>query len=134
MIIIQVRIFMATIQRIFLLHRSISQFYECLDVDNDFDRCMPLLHGTGIGISTIRFFGNSFSHGFIHSFDQKTKLIKNIEKLAFWAGDNQKLQFAKQELISQINNLDISISGKGFFTVNRQFMTRVRLTLLIHLI
>ncbi|XP_031626147.1 uncharacterized protein LOC116342606 [Contarinia nasturtii] len=53
---------------------------------------------------------------------QKIELIKNIEKLTFWAGDNEKLHFAKQELLSQINNLDISISGKGFFIIDRQFL------------
>lgn len=58
---------------------------------------------------------------------QKTELIKNIEKLTFWAGDNEKLHFAKQELLSQINNLDISISGKGFFVINRQFLAGVSL-------
>lgn len=58
-------------------------------------------------------------------FFQKTELIKNIEKLTFWAGDNEKLHFAKQELLSQINNLDISISGKGFFTIDRQFLAGV---------
>lgn len=56
---------------------------------------------------------------------QKVDLIKNIEKLTFWAGDNDKLHYAKQELLSQINNLDISISGKGFFIVNRQFLAGV---------
>lgn len=56
---------------------------------------------------------------------QKVELIKNIEKLTFWAGDNEKLHFAKQELLSQINNLDISISGKGFFIINRQFLAGV---------
>lgn len=35
---------------------------------------------------------------------QKTELIKNIEKLTFWAGDNEKLHFAKQELLSQVNS------------------------------
>lgn len=56
---------------------------------------------------------------------QKTELIKNIERLTFWAGDNEKLHFAKQELLSQINNLDISISGKGFFVIDRQFLAGV---------
>lgn len=56
---------------------------------------------------------------------QKIDLIKNIEKLTFWAGENDQLHYAKQELLSQINNLDISISGKGFFIINRQFLAGV---------
>lgn len=56
---------------------------------------------------------------------QKMKLIDNIEKLLFWPGDNDKLHFAKRELLNQIKNLDISISGKGFFTVDRQFLAGV---------
>lgn len=38
----------------------------------------------------------------MHFHVQKTELIKNIEKLTFWAGDNEKLHFAKQELLSQV--------------------------------
>lgn len=64
---------------------------------------------------------------------QKTELIKNIEKLTFWAGDNEKLHFAKQELLSQINHLDISISGKGFFIIDRQFLAGVRMILDINI-
>lgn len=45
--------------------------------------------------------------------------------LTFWAGDHGKLHIAKQELISQINTLDISINGDGFFTINRQFLSGV---------
>lgn len=63
---------------------------------------------------------------------QKTELIKNIEKLTFWAGDNEKLHFAKQELLSQINNLDISISGKGFFIINRQFLAGASIVSVTH--
>lgn len=58
---------------------------------------------------------------------QRHAIIKNIEKITFWAGDNQKIRFAKQELLSQINYLDISISGKGFFTIDRKFMAEVSL-------
>lgn len=56
---------------------------------------------------------------------QKTKLITNIEKLIFWIGDNQKLHFAKQDLLQQINNLDISINGNDFFIIDRQFLAGV---------
>lgn len=56
---------------------------------------------------------------------QKYELIKNIEKLSFWSSDNQKLHFDKRELLAQINNLNISISGNGFFKVDRQFLARV---------
>lgn len=86
---------------------------------------MSILHSAGI--FTIETVGNVFhSDSFVFFFlQQKTAFIKNIEKLSFWADENQKLHFAKQELISQINNLDISISGKGYLTVNRQFMAGV---------
>lgn len=57
---------------------------------------------------------------------QKMKLIKNIEELTFWTGANEKLYFAKQELLGQIKSLDISISGEGFFIIDRQFFTGVR--------
>lgn len=75
--------------------------------------------------STNNFSINTFNSDSLHL--QKAELIKNIEKLSFWVGDNRKLNYAKQELLSQIKNLDISISGKGFFTVNRGFMGSVRL-------
>lgn len=42
---------------------------------------------------------------------QKTKLITNIEKLTLWIGDNEKLRYAKEELLLQIDNLDISINS-----------------------
>lgn len=57
---------------------------------------------------------------------QKIDLVKNIEKLTFWAGNNEKLYIAKQELLSQINSLNICISGNGFFIVNRQLLAGVR--------
>lgn len=59
-------------------------------------------------------------------YSQKAEFIKNIEKMSFWVGDHQKLHYAKQELLSQINNLDLSISGNGLFTVDRRFMATVR--------
>lgn len=83
---------------------------------------MPLLLHSGILSELLK--SENFCEIFIIFF-QKTELIKNIEKLTFWAGDNEKLHFAKQELLSQINNLDISISGKGFFTIDRQFLAGV---------
>lgn len=58
-------------------------------------------------------------------FFQKTELVEHIEKLTFWAGDNEKLHYAKQELFSQISNLDLSITGKGFFVINRQSLADV---------
>lgn len=54
------------------------------------------------------------------------ELIKNIEKLTFWTGENEKLHFAKQELLAQIKSLDISISGNGYFIIDRRFFTGVR--------
>lgn len=65
---------------------------------------------------------------------QKIELIKNIEKLTFWPGDNEKLHFAKQELLSQINNLSISINGKGLFNIDRHFLAGVNYAMAICLI
>lgn len=56
---------------------------------------------------------------------QKYGLIRNIEKMSFWSCDNQKLHFDKRELLAQINNLNISINGIGFFKIDRQFLVRV---------
>lgn len=56
---------------------------------------------------------------------QKYGLIKNLEKLSFWSADNQKLHFDKRELLAQINNLNVSINGIGFFTIDRPFLARV---------
>lgn len=56
---------------------------------------------------------------------QKIELIEHIENLTFWAGDNEKLHFAKQELFSQMNNLEFSITGKGFFPINRKSLANV---------
>lgn len=52
-------------------------------------------------------------------------LIKNIEKMTFYANDQRKVHIAKQEVLSQINNLDISISAIGLFNVDRQFLAGV---------
>lgn len=46
--------------------------------------------------------------------------------MRFWAVDDSKIQFAKGELLSQVNYLDMSITAKGFFTINRQLMASVR--------
>lgn len=56
---------------------------------------------------------------------QKTALIKNIEKLLFWTSEYEKLHSAKRELISQINSLDLSINGKGFFIINKEYIAGV---------
>lgn len=58
-------------------------------------------------------------------FLQKTGLIQDIEKLTFWAGESDKVHYVKQKLLYQINNLDIAISAKGFFIMNRQFLAGV---------
>lgn len=65
-------------------------------------------------------------HGFsVSATLQKTKLITNIEKLTFWIGDNQDLHIAKQALLLQISNLDISINGNHFFIIDRKFLAGV---------
>lgn len=57
---------------------------------------------------------------------QRIKLATIIEKLTFWIDDeNGTLHFAKQDLMLQVENLDISINGNGFFIVNRKFLAGV---------
>lgn len=56
---------------------------------------------------------------------QIAEYIKNIEKLTFWASDNRKLHTAKQELLSQIDKMRISITAKDFFAINRPFLAAV---------
>lgn len=51
--------------------------------------------------------------------------MTNVEKLTFWIGDSKILQYAKEELLHQIDNLDISIHGNGFFKVDRKFLASV---------
>lgn len=58
-------------------------------------------------------------------FLKKNELIEHIEQLTFWAGDNEKLHFAKQELLAQIVNLDFSITGNGFFFIDRKSLANV---------
>lgn len=58
---------------------------------------------------------------------QKSEFIRNIEKITFWASNDRKTHNAKQELLSQINDLRISISGKEFFAIDRPFMAEVSL-------
>lgn len=57
---------------------------------------------------------------------QKIDLIRNVERVVFWTPNDQKLYSEKHELLSQINNLDITISGTGFFNLNRHFLAGVR--------
>lgn len=56
---------------------------------------------------------------------KKSRLIKNVEEFVFWAGENAETHNAKQELIDQINNFNISIRAKGFFELNRRFLATV---------
>lgn len=59
---------------------------------------------------------------------QKYDLIKAIEELASWTAEDRELHAAKLDLLYQINILDVSISGAGFFTLDRHLMTGVRFT------
>lgn len=56
---------------------------------------------------------------------QEPQLIKCIEKMACGAVDNKTLYFARQECLSQIKSLKIIFFCKGFFKINRQFLTNV---------
>lgn len=47
--------------------------------------------------------------------------------MSFWAGENENAHCAKQELLTQINSLEIVMSGKGFCDIDRQFMASVSL-------
>lgn len=56
---------------------------------------------------------------------QISEYLRSIEKLTFWASDDRRMHTAKQELLTQINNLRISINGKELFDIDRPFMTGV---------
>lgn len=51
--------------------------------------------------------------------------MTNVEKLTFWVGGSNSLQYAKEELLLQIENLDISIMSNQFFKVDRKFLAGV---------
>lgn len=55
--------------------------------------------------------------------------MTNVEKLAFWTNDNDKLHYAKEDLSLQISNLDVSINSNDYFIVNREYLTSVSLSL-----
>lgn len=44
----------------------------------------------------------------------------------FWAVEDTMLHHSKEALLVQINNLDISITGSGFFVLNRRCLASVR--------
>lgn len=52
-------------------------------------------------------------------------MVKNIERLTCNMEDNKKLQYAKQECLTQIKNLNIEFICKGFFKINRPFLAVV---------
>lgn len=58
---------------------------------------------------------------------QDNDLVEHIENLTFQAGENGKIHFAKQELLSQIKNLRFTISGNKFFILNRGSLANVSL-------
>lgn len=58
---------------------------------------------------------------------QISEYVRNIEKITFWAYERRKFHIAKKELLTQIESLRISISGKGFFAVDRPFLAGVSL-------
>lgn len=82
-------------------------------------QCMPLLFDSGIPIKR-----RSLNLNKLYSL-QISEYLRSIEKLTFWASDNRKMHTAKQELLTQIDNLRISINGKGLFAIDRPFLTGV---------
>lgn len=56
---------------------------------------------------------------------QRRDLINTVERLHFWAAEDPGIQIAKNELLSQIKNLDMTISAKGFFTIDRHLLASV---------
>lgn len=60
---------------------------------------------------------------------QGGELIRSIKKTLFRTADDGKLQSSKHELLSQINTLDISIRGTGFFTLGRRISSGVSSTI-----
>lgn len=57
---------------------------------------------------------------------QKVELMKNIERLAFWVGRDIELHTIKNQLLTQVDNLDISVNGNGLYIMNRQYWAEVR--------
>lgn len=51
--------------------------------------------------------------------------MENAEKLMFWTNDDEKLHDAKEDLMLQMSNLDISVNGNDYFLINRQFLASV---------
>lgn len=73
-------------------------------------------------------FCKTFQHFLICSIPtnpQQNQLVRNIEMMAFRAAGHEKLYFAREELLSQVKNLSISINSKGLFNIDRPFFSTV---------
>lgn len=103
-----------------LLHRLDYQFCERYYLRNDSSECMPSLLFAGILMHY------SAHANYLEYFSQqKIELIDYVAKLTYGTNDNVDLQIAKQELLSQVNNLTIVIGGKDFFFLDRPFLAGV---------
>lgn len=89
-------------------------------INYNISQCMSLLFDSGISIKRRR-----CSKLNILCSVQISEYLRSIEKLTFWASDDRKMHTAKQELLTQIDNLRISINGKGLFAIDRPFLTGV---------
>lgn len=54
-------------------------------------------------------------------------MINDCEKVFFWTIEDDNLHYAKAELLEQVKNMDISLTGHGFFILNRHFLANVRI-------
>lgn len=52
-------------------------------------------------------------------------LMENIERYGFYAFDNTQFFEVKSDVIDQIRNFPLSVTAKGYFTLNRQLFAVV---------
>lgn len=65
-------------------------------------------------------------HVFYHSHPLKQlELAKSIEDLVYLGGEDNRLHIVKQEFNDQLDKFNISIKAKGFFVLNRNFLSIV---------
>lgn len=106
------------------INRTVGVNDEFASINCYIDKCLSQLLNSGQIIISI-YSNYKRTNPYTICALQKIKLITNIEKLTFWIKDNDKLHFAKQELILQINNLNISMNAEDFFIIDRQFLANV---------
>ena len=102
----------------------------------------PLINFTGAFVTTnilikecdsIEFqviyrFSFYFSKIEVQKYLQKSKLIKSIENLSLWTNRSVELQHERKAMASQIRNMELLTTARGFFTINRKLQVQVSLT------